>query len=85
MGAYAVSDMHGCADVYHRIKKIIKPEDTVYCLGEIVHNKQVIEDLEKQGMITVEDLNNVPENSIVIFRAHGEPEYKYEIAKNRVY
>lgn len=34
MGAYAVSDMHGCADVYHRIKKIIKPEDTVYCLGD---------------------------------------------------
>ena len=34
MGAYAVSDMHGCADVYHRIKKIIKPEDIVYCLGD---------------------------------------------------
>lgn len=34
MSVYAVSDMHGCADVYHRIKKIIKPEDTVYCLGD---------------------------------------------------
>ena len=29
MDVYAVSDMHGCADVYHRIKKIIKPEDTI--------------------------------------------------------
>ena len=34
MSVYAVSDMHGCADVYHKIKKIIKPEDTVYCLGD---------------------------------------------------
>ena len=34
MAVYAVSDMHGCADVYHKIKKIIKPEDTVYCLGD---------------------------------------------------
>lgn len=34
MSRFAVSDMHGCAEVYHRIKKIIKPEDTVYCLGD---------------------------------------------------
>jgi predicted phosphodiesterase len=34
MSVYAVSDMHGCADVYHKIKKIIKPEDIVYCLGD---------------------------------------------------
>ena len=34
MSVYAVSDMHGCAGVYHKIKKIIKPEDTVYCLGD---------------------------------------------------
>jgi predicted phosphodiesterase len=34
MSVYAVSDMHGCADAYHRIKKNIKPEDTVYCLGD---------------------------------------------------
>lgn len=34
MSKFAVSDMHGCAEVYHRIKKIIKPEDVVYCLGD---------------------------------------------------
>lgn len=34
MSRFAVSDMHGCAEVYHRIKKIIKPEDIVYCLGD---------------------------------------------------
>ena len=75
-----------CPGVENTIKKareILKSKDKVYCLGEIVHNKQVVEELEKQGMITVENLEEIPENSSVIFRAHGEPEYKYEIAKNR--
>lgn len=75
-----------CPGVENTIKKareILKNENKVYCLGEIVHNKYVIEELEKQGMITVEDLEQIPENSTVIFRAHGEPEYKYEIAKNK--
>ena len=75
-----------CPGVENTIKKareILEKNKNVYCLGEIVHNKQVIEELEKNGMITVDDLEEVPEDSIIIFRAHGEPEYKYEIAKNR--
>ena len=43
----------------------------VYCLGELVHNKQVIEKLEQKGMITVNDIEDVPDNESVIFRAHG--------------
>ena len=73
----------GVENTIKKAKEILANNDTVYCLGEIVHNKQVIEELEKQGMITVDDLEEVPENAKVIFRAHGEPEYKYEIAKNR--
>ena len=73
----------GVENTIKKAKEILEKNDTVYCLGEIVHNRQVIEELEKQGMITVENLEEIPENSKVIFRAHGEPEYKYEIAKNR--
>lgn len=73
----------GVENTIKKAKEILEKNGTVYCLGEIVHNKQVIEELEKQGMITVETLEEIPENSKVIFRAHGEPEYKYEIAKNR--
>ena len=53
-------------------------------IAESSTDKQVIEELEKNGMITVDDLEEVPEDSIIIFRAHGEPEYKYEITKIRV-
>lgn len=75
-----------CPGVENTVKKareILEKNEKIFCLGEIVHNKQVIEDLEKLGMITVEELDEVPSNSRIIFRAHGEPEYKYEIAKQK--
>lgn len=73
----------GVENTIKKAKEILQEKSKAYCLGEIVHNNQVIEELEKQGMITVDNLNEVPENSIIIFRAHGEPEYKYEIANQR--
>ena len=73
----------GVENTVKRAKEILKENKKIYCLGELVHNKQVVEELEKIGMITVEDLNEVPNNSVVIFRAHGEPEYKYELAKQK--
>ncbi len=55
----------------------------VYVKHEIVHNKRVVEDLEKKGAVTIEDLNDVPENSVVVFSAHGSPPKHYELAKKR--
>jgi 4-hydroxy-3-methylbut-2-en-1-yl diphosphate reductase len=43
----------------------------VYVLHEIVHNRRVVEDLERRGAIFVEDLNDVPEGATLIFSAHG--------------
>ena len=48
-----------------------------YCLGEIIHNDQVIEELEDLGMITVNNIKSIPDNSRVIFRAHGEAPKSY--------
>ena len=55
----------------------------VYCLGEIVHNKQVIEYLELKGMITVSNIEEVPDGECVIFRAHGEGREVYDKAKQK--
>ena len=73
----------GVESTINRAKKLLEEKDKIYCLGEIVHNNQVIESLENKGMITVDNIEDVPDNSILIFRAHGEPEYKYEIAKQK--
>ena len=74
-----------CAGVNYAVKMAeenIKNEK-IYCLGELVHNGQVINKLEKKGMITVDDIEKVPNNSKVIFRAHGEQEIIYKKAKEK--
>jgi 4-hydroxy-3-methylbut-2-enyl diphosphate reductase len=38
---------------------------------EVVHNKFVVEDLRNRGAIFVEELDQVPDDVIVIFSAHG--------------
>ena len=45
----------------------------VYVRHEIVHNRFVVERLEKLGAVFVEELNEVPEGARVIFSAHGVP------------
>ncbi len=45
----------------------------VYVRHEIVHNRYVVEDLERKGAIFVEELDEVPEGAKVIFSAHGVP------------
>jgi len=55
----------------------------VYVKHEIVHNKKVVEELEKKGAITIENLNEVPENSVVVFSAHGSPPEHYKKARER--
>ncbi len=45
----------------------------VYVRHEIVHNRTVVEQLEAQGAIFVEELDEVPANGQVVFSAHGVP------------
>ncbi|MBT7952461.1 MAG: 4-hydroxy-3-methylbut-2-enyl diphosphate reductase [Gammaproteobacteria bacterium] len=43
----------------------------VYVRHEVVHNKYVVESLRDKGAVFVEELDEVPDNSTVIFSAHG--------------
>ena len=45
----------------------------VYVLHEIVHNRRVVEDLQRRGAVFVEELTEVPRGAVVIFSAHGVP------------
>lgn len=74
-----------CAGVnytYIKAKEEIKKGKT-YCLGEIIHNNQVIKELEDLGMITVNSLDEIPNHSRVIFRAHGEGKEVYKKAEEK--
>ena len=43
----------------------------IYVRHEVVHNKYVIDDLKKKGAIFVEEIEEIPEGSHVIYSAHG--------------
>ena len=55
----------------------------VYVKHQIVHNPYVVNDLESRGAITVEEVDEVPEGSLVVFSAHGSPPEDFEKARVR--
>lgn len=52
---------------------------TIFCLGEIVHNKQVVDNLKNQGMEFIENIKEAKEKAII--RAHGVEKNVYKVAK----
>ncbi|WP_035846952.1 4-hydroxy-3-methylbut-2-enyl diphosphate reductase [Kitasatospora azatica] len=53
----------------------------IYVRKQIVHNKYVVQTLEKQGAIFVDETEEVPEGSIVVFSAHGVAPAVHDEAK----
>ena len=74
-----------CNGVQNTVKKAENAlgNEKVYCLGEIVHNERVIHELEANGMITINKIEDAPNNSKVIIRAHGELKETYDRAKEK--
>ena len=56
-------------EIVNRALEVFGPP--IYVRHEVVHNKFVVEDLRSRGAIFVEELDQVPDNVIVIFSAHG--------------
>ena len=55
----------------------------VYVRHEIVHNRRVVEDLEKKGAVFVDELDEVPDGPPVVFSAHGAPKSVFAEAERR--
>lgn len=54
----------------------------IYCLGELVHNRQVVLELEEKGIKFIENINEIKnKNSKVIIRAHGIEKNIYKKAE----
>ncbi|GAA0789177.1 MULTISPECIES: 4-hydroxy-3-methylbut-2-enyl diphosphate reductase [Pseudomonadati] len=58
-------------------------EPPIYVRHEVVHNRYVVQNLKDRGAIFVEELHQVPDNSIVIFSAHGVSQAVRKEAKTR--
>ena len=76
-----------CAGVDRAVVTVQKALDLygapVYVRKQIVHNKHVVETLEKRGAIFVDETDQVPEGATVIFSAHGVSPAVHESAKSR--
>ena len=56
---------------------------SVYMLGDIVHNERVVNDLQKSGARVVDSLDDVPNDSPILFRAHGTVNELWDESKQK--
>ena len=68
-------------DIVNRALEVFgKP---VYVRHEVVHNRSVVDDLRQRGAVFVEELDEIPDDAIVIFSAHGVSRSVQEEARSR--
>ena len=64
-------------------EELEKDNEKIYCLGELVHNKDVVNGFKNKGVIFVDSIDEVPDKSKLVIRAHGAEKHTYELAKAR--
>ncbi len=76
-----------CAGVDRAIEIVEQAIDIfgspIYVRHEIVHNQRVVDDLREKGTVFIEDINDVPDDSILIFSAHGTGKELLKRARSR--
>jgi 4-hydroxy-3-methylbut-2-enyl diphosphate reductase len=76
-----------CAGVDRAIaivnEALAKNGPPIYVRHEIVHNRHVVEELRAKGAVFVDELDQVPDDGIVVFSAHGVPKRVPDEARRR--
>ena len=76
-----------CAGVDRAIdiveKSLKKFDQPVFVRHQVVHNKKVVEDLEKKGVKFVKEIEEIPDNAVAIFSAHGVSKSVEDEARDR--
>lgn len=79
-----------CAGVYMAVDVVdqilaLCPDEPIFVYHEIVHNKHVVRRFEERGVTFVDNINEVPPDSIVVFSAHGiSPEVRAMAREQRI-
>ena len=67
---------NGVKNVVEKTNEILEEYGPTYCLGELAHNKNLIEELSKKGLKIIENIEEAKER--IIIRAHGIPKEIYK-------
>ena len=68
---------------YEEIEKAHADGVSLYCLGSLIHNRDVTDELKEKGLITIDSVDDAPEGCRLLIRAHGEPDETYEKATKK--
>ncbi|MBQ3276037.1 MAG: bifunctional 4-hydroxy-3-methylbut-2-enyl diphosphate reductase/30S ribosomal protein S1 [Oscillospiraceae bacterium] len=86
MGKYILARSAGFCFGVERSMKMAQSaleEGPCYCLGELIHNRDAVSELEQAGLRTIEDPAELPEGERVLIRAHGIGESVYADLEKR--
>ena len=74
----------GVNNAVNVIYKLLEKElgKKIYTLGPIIHNKQVVNELQEKGVISASRVDEIERDSIVVIRAHGVTPKVYEDLNN---
>ena len=78
-----------CFGVKRAVDKVYEALESgrkIYTLGPIIHNNEVVKDLESKGVVTLKDeseLDRVIDNGVLIIRSHGVPRSVIELLESK--
>ncbi len=61
----------------------LENKNSIYALGPLIHNKQAVSKYEEKGLLTVDSLENIPNNESVIIRSHGVGKDIYDFSNKK--
>lgn len=72
----------GVTTAIRKAEEVLDREGCLYCLGDIVHNTEEVERLQRKGLVTIthQEMENLHDVKVLL-RAHGEPPSTYQLAK----
>lgn len=67
----------------HGVKQAVQtaltvPSENTYVLGELIHNGDVVQKIAERGIVTVQDLSEVPSGATLLIRSHGAARSVFE-------
>ena len=60
-----------------------KTSENVYSLGPLIHNKQAVDKYKEKGLVEIDSLDTIPDDSKIIIRSHGVGEKVYTDSKSK--